>query len=200
MSRSPSFYRGEQYDPDLSLYYLRARYYNPSTGRFMSRDPEDHSLRNPNALHRYLYANGEPVNRIDPSGRSATLQFVFTTAEISAPAEAGLTALVGGTGASIDAAMTLLETGISEILEDLAAAATEQGLAAWESIVQAVDDFDAIMAEKSIIGGIVQNFACAELGIIASEVVQTASGKSWLGETVGLVEATGCGIALTIGF
>ena len=29
-------YRGEQYDPDLGLYYLRARYYNPSTGRFLS--------------------------------------------------------------------------------------------------------------------------------------------------------------------
>ena len=34
-------YRGEQYDSDLGLYYLRARYYNPNTGRFMSRDPED---------------------------------------------------------------------------------------------------------------------------------------------------------------
>ncbi len=32
-------YRGEQYDSDLGLYYLRARYYNPVTGRFMSRDP-----------------------------------------------------------------------------------------------------------------------------------------------------------------
>lgn len=32
-------YRGEQYDADLGLYYLRARYYNPQTGRFMSRDP-----------------------------------------------------------------------------------------------------------------------------------------------------------------
>ena len=30
-------YRGEEYDPDLGLYYLRARYYNPLTGRFMSR-------------------------------------------------------------------------------------------------------------------------------------------------------------------
>ena len=33
-------YRGEQYDSDLGLYYLRARYYNPITGRFMSRDPK----------------------------------------------------------------------------------------------------------------------------------------------------------------
>ena len=32
-------YRGEQYDSDLGLYYLRARYYNPATGRFLSRDP-----------------------------------------------------------------------------------------------------------------------------------------------------------------
>jgi RHS repeat-associated protein len=38
---SPSFYRGEQYDSDLGLYYLRARYYNPNTGRFMSRDPNE---------------------------------------------------------------------------------------------------------------------------------------------------------------
>ena len=37
----PSYYRGEQYDPDLGLYYPRARYYNPATGRFLSRDPED---------------------------------------------------------------------------------------------------------------------------------------------------------------
>ena len=36
-----SFYRGEQYDSDLGLYYLRARYYNPATGRFLSRVPED---------------------------------------------------------------------------------------------------------------------------------------------------------------
>jgi uncharacterized protein RhaS with RHS repeats len=30
-------YRGEMYDSDLGLYYLRARYYNPLTGRFMGR-------------------------------------------------------------------------------------------------------------------------------------------------------------------
>jgi RHS repeat-associated protein len=62
-------YRGEQYDPDLGLYYLRARYYNSTTGRFMSRDPQDNSLRTPNDLHKYLYANGDPVNGWDPTGR-----------------------------------------------------------------------------------------------------------------------------------
>ena len=46
-----------------------ARYYNPTTGRFMSRDPQDNSLRTPNDLHKYLYANGDPVNGWDPTGR-----------------------------------------------------------------------------------------------------------------------------------
>src|ERR1700692_4811433 len=32
-------YRGEQYDSDLGFYYLRARYYNPLTGRLLSADP-----------------------------------------------------------------------------------------------------------------------------------------------------------------
>jgi RHS repeat-associated protein len=62
-------YRGEQFDPDLGIYYLRARYYNPLTGRFMGRDPEDGDVTNPATLHRYMYANGDPVNAFDPSGR-----------------------------------------------------------------------------------------------------------------------------------
>jgi len=67
-------YRGEQYDSDLGLYYLRARYYNPATGRFLSRDPEQFcncSIRNPASLHKYLYGNGDPANLSDPSGRAA---------------------------------------------------------------------------------------------------------------------------------
>jgi RHS repeat-associated protein len=69
-------YRGEQFDADLGLYYLRARYYNPATGRFASRDPKEHTPYefgrkplNPARLHKYLYAGGDPVNRIDPMGR-----------------------------------------------------------------------------------------------------------------------------------
>jgi RHS repeat-associated protein len=69
-------YRGEQYDSDLGLYYLRARYYNPATGRFMSRDPEDGVAHDPASLHKYLYANGDPVNRIDPKGRSTIGEFL----------------------------------------------------------------------------------------------------------------------------
>ena len=70
LSWRPSFYRGEQYDSDLGLYYLRARYYNPSTGRFLHRDPEDGKTKVPQSLHKYLFAGGDPINRIDPTWRS----------------------------------------------------------------------------------------------------------------------------------
>ena len=64
-------YRGEQFDSDLGLYYLRARYYNPITGRFMSRDPQDGAVMTPATLHKYLYANGDPIDLADPTGRDA---------------------------------------------------------------------------------------------------------------------------------
>jgi RHS repeat-associated protein len=70
-------YRAEQYDSDLGLYYLRARYYNPATGRFLSRDPDEGKYWEPATLHKYLYANGDPVNGIDPSGRGAIAEYSF---------------------------------------------------------------------------------------------------------------------------
>ena len=89
-------YRGEQYDSDLGLYYLRARYYNPSTGRLMSRDPEEYTPlkwagsplnstgnppSDPRKLHKYLYAGGDPVNRIDRTGRSYLEEGIYLEIE-----------------------------------------------------------------------------------------------------------------------
>ena len=62
-------YRGEQYDSDIWLYYLRARCYNPLTGRFMSRDPYDGNKILPISLHKYLYAGSNPTSNVGPSGR-----------------------------------------------------------------------------------------------------------------------------------
>jgi RHS repeat-associated protein len=80
VSRSPSHYRGEQYDSDLGLYYLRARYYNPATGRFLSRDPEMGKQRKPVTLHKYLYAGSDPINMRDPSGRDDTAETAWNFA------------------------------------------------------------------------------------------------------------------------
>jgi RHS repeat-associated protein len=73
-------YRGEQFDSDLGLYYLRARYYNPATGRFLSRDPKDGYINVPKTLHKYLYADGDPVNMKDPTGKGALFEAALVTA------------------------------------------------------------------------------------------------------------------------
>jgi RHS repeat-associated protein len=63
-------FNAELFDQNLSLYHLRARYYNPLTGRFMSRDSNDGNTWDPKTLHKYLYAAADPVNRKDPTGRN----------------------------------------------------------------------------------------------------------------------------------
>jgi RHS repeat-associated protein len=81
-------YRGEQFDPDLSLYYLRARYYDPLSGRFLSRDPADGQTADPKSLHKYLYAGGGPVNAVDPTGKANLFEFILTKLNVPAQAAA----------------------------------------------------------------------------------------------------------------
>jgi RHS repeat-associated protein len=50
-------------EPDLNLQYLRARWYQPSTARFTSRDP-----RRSHGLSDYVYAANRPAVLVDPSG------------------------------------------------------------------------------------------------------------------------------------
>jgi len=64
-------YRGEQYDSDVGLYYLRARYFDPLTGGFLTRDSDVGDITNPVTLAKYRYAIGDPVNFSDPSGNTA---------------------------------------------------------------------------------------------------------------------------------
>ncbi|MDR2438281.1 MAG: RHS repeat-associated core domain-containing protein, partial [Planctomycetaceae bacterium] len=61
-------YSGEQFDSKIGQQYLRARYYDPATGRFNRLDPFFGNLNDPQSLHKYLYTHADPVNRIDPSG------------------------------------------------------------------------------------------------------------------------------------
>lgn len=68
-------YRGEQWDSDLGLYYLRARYYNPLTGRFVSKDPNVGDQFDPTSVHKYLYASGDPVDLLDPTGRASSVKY-----------------------------------------------------------------------------------------------------------------------------
>jgi RHS repeat-associated protein len=76
-------YTGEQLDPNVGFYYLRARYYDQAAGRFTTTDPEQGSVFDPVSLHRYLYANADPVDNWDPSGRLTLPEISVTLNVIS---------------------------------------------------------------------------------------------------------------------
>jgi len=61
-------YTGEQFDTAAQQYYLRARYYDPSNGRFNRVDPFPGNPQDPQSLHKYTYCHNNPVDAVDPSG------------------------------------------------------------------------------------------------------------------------------------
>ena len=61
-------FAGEQVDAATGLQYLRARYYDMETGRFLSRDPLSGVWAEPGSLNRYPFVLNDPVNLVDPLG------------------------------------------------------------------------------------------------------------------------------------
>ncbi|MFW5433961.1 polymorphic toxin-type HINT domain-containing protein [Paenibacillus apiarius] len=64
-------YSGEYWDKTTNLQYLRARWYDPSIGRFITEDPFEGELTNPLSLNQYTYVENNPLTKIDPTGNSA---------------------------------------------------------------------------------------------------------------------------------
>ena len=65
---NPYLFAGESADPTGQFGYHRARWYDLATGRFLSKDPFEGFIDQPESLHRYNYASHNPVNVTDPSG------------------------------------------------------------------------------------------------------------------------------------
>lgn len=51
-----------------ALYHMRARYYDPATARFLSRDPRPPRRHRPKTTNPYQYAEGDPLSNVDPLG------------------------------------------------------------------------------------------------------------------------------------
>ena len=73
----PYGFTGEQWDASAELVFLRARYMQPTTGRFITQDPWPGDLLRPQSLNPYLYVTNNSVNRLDPTG-------LFSNATIAA--------------------------------------------------------------------------------------------------------------------
>ncbi len=61
-------YAGEIYDEETGLYYLRARYYDPSIGRFLNEDTVEGQIDNPLSQNLYTYVSNNPLIYTDPTG------------------------------------------------------------------------------------------------------------------------------------
>ena len=66
---NPYQFTGEAWDAEVELLYLRARYYQPEVGRFITKDPWAGDPERPRTLNPYAYAGSNPVNLVDPTGR-----------------------------------------------------------------------------------------------------------------------------------
>jgi RHS repeat-associated protein len=75
-------YGGQQTDP-TGLQYLRARYYDPATGRLLSRDPSKGCVFDPATHTPYTYAGDNPVTDGDPSGMTPSSYLDYLDASIS---------------------------------------------------------------------------------------------------------------------
>jgi RHS repeat-associated protein len=64
-------FTGEQVDGELGLVYLRARYYDPEVGRFITADVLPGMVDEPQSLNRYVYTTNRPAHLTDPSGQIA---------------------------------------------------------------------------------------------------------------------------------
>jgi RHS repeat-associated protein len=64
----PYEYTSKPYDSSTGLYYSSARYYDATTGRFVTRDPGGATLSDPQGLNAYAYARDNPLAIIDPTG------------------------------------------------------------------------------------------------------------------------------------
>ena len=73
---NPFRYRSYYFDSESGLYYLNARYYDPSWRIFISPDsPEYLDPETPNGLNLNAYCYNDPVNYCDPSGHA--LETIF---------------------------------------------------------------------------------------------------------------------------
>ena len=114
-------FRGEYFDGNLELYFLRARYLDVKSGRFWTADTFEGFHDEPLSLHRYLYASADSVNLSDPSGEfsigsvgvSMAIHGALMSLAISVPLRALQVAMAVAEGASLGAAVQEAAIGLA---------------------------------------------------------------------------------------
>ena len=142
---NPFRYRGYYFDTETNLYYLRSRYYDPETGRFISADNlkildvgKDHI----NGLNLYAYCFNNWVNDTDPEGEWSWDKFWKTLAVVVVAVAvvavvAAATIATGGAALIAVATFAVVNTASQLVSDVINFAATGEWNSGWEEYVGA---------------------------------------------------------------
>ena len=174
-------YTGEQYNANTELYYLRARYMNPGTGTLISMDSYQGSIHDPVTLHKYLYANANPVMYTDPSGYTSMAEagaYMSCTTSLSV-SQVYYNAMILAIGINIIAqlrAVAAVET-VAHISSETVLSIGLEGALSGSSNITAISNellfksVDAVTLAYMIAGD------CVALDLVSSTVEET---KTWV--------------------
>jgi RHS repeat-associated protein len=131
-SKPNTGFQGDYTDPTNNLVWMAARWYNPGTGTFTTRDTYPGSVGAYGTINRYTYGLNDPVRYWDPTGKFGELAVglfgsllqgarSFVSGNDSSQAEAQIRYLGGDSGISllnsmvVSAAVQSLGTAVGEV-------------------------------------------------------------------------------------
>ena len=155
-------FRGEYFDGNLELYFLRARYLDVSSGRFWTADTFEGFLDEPLSLHRYLYASADSVNLSDPSG-----EFSIGSVGVSMAINGALMSL------AISVPLRALQMAMS------VAGGMDLGAAAQEAAIGLITD----VAVGALLGGVLSYVPRLFTLRAVGQIVQRAGNSSGISGT-----------------
>jgi RHS repeat-associated protein len=167
-------FTGEQWDEETDFYYLRARYYDPAIGRFVSRDPWPGLARYPQSQNPYAYVLNNPALYVDPYGYWGLGDLWDKTKDVA-----------GAVGGGIKGGAEWTNENVVQPVIDAVQYCTESVDRAWECYERY--QMAAIGVDVMLFGGFVAGGGCGVLAPVVGSV------------TAGIGGAYICGLSITAG-
>jgi RHS repeat-associated protein len=184
---TPSYlgYAGQLLDPS-GLYYMRARWYDPTTATFLSHDPVAGIVGLPITLNAYRYAAANPLMYGDPSGQFAFLAFIPLALPVITPGAVAIwTAVVVVAVGGFQWVMHATENGGSSqqpAADDLVVRGGENKPDNWQKGAQSTDEQGRVTVSGNTGAGatveeLSENIPHRQIGVTTVGQIEQAGGQ-----------------------